>query len=96
MAADLALFFNGAELAESHNISGSTKMVIIDNDRLMQRSKAEYEGISVGQLLFYIQSKDLPKRPEPNTVMSFDGKPMVVFDCREEDGMYEIILSQNR
>ncbi len=94
--AEMALFFNSAEFAQEATIDGKRCLVVVDNDRLMQRSKSEYEGISCGELLFYIKAADLPRKPAPESAMRFDGKPMIVFDCREDEGIYEIILTHNR
>lgn len=94
IALDLPVFFN--EFAEPHNINGRTLNVVIDNDRLMQRSKKEFDGISVGELLFYVKKSDFGERPEVDAPIIFDGRQMYVFDCREDAGAYEIILRQNR
>ncbi|WP_422447808.1 hypothetical protein [Thermoanaerobacterium sp. DL9XJH110] len=93
---DLNVFFNLDEFAETHTIDGRPLNVIVDNDRLQQRSKKEYDGISVGEILFYVKASDFGERPEQGTPMVFDGRQMYVFDCREDDGVYEIILQQNR
>lgn len=94
MQADLEIFFQ--ELAELHEVNGRMLDVIIDNDRLMQRSKKEFDGISVGELLFYAKAADYGERPDPGAPIIFDGKQMIVFDCRVDAGVYEIILQQNR
>lgn len=93
---DLAILINIDEFAESHAIDGRTLNVIVDNDRLKERSKKEYDGISVGEILYYVKAVDFGERPEQGTPQIFGGRQMYVFDCREDDGMYEIILNQNR
>jgi len=93
---DLDIFFNQDEFSEPHEINGRALNIIVDNDRLMQRSKKEFEGISVGELLFYAKKSDFGERPEVGAPMIFDGRQMYVFDCREDAGVYEIILQQNR
>jgi hypothetical protein len=93
---DLAILINTSEFAESHIIDGRTLNVIVDNDRLKERSKKEYDGISVGEILYFVKAADFGERPEQGTPQIFDGRQMYVFGCREDDGMYEIILNQNR
>lgn len=93
---DLVVFINTDEFAEPHVINGQILNVIVDNDRLKERSKEEYEGISVGEILYYVKTEDIGERPEEGTPQIFDGRQMYVFDCRDGDGMYEIILQQNR
>lgn len=91
-----SVFFNIDEFAEPHLINGRSVNIIIDNDQLTVRSKKEYDGISVGEILYYVKASDLSHRPEQGESQIFDKKPMVVFDCREDLGVYEIILTQNR
>ena len=38
------VFFNTNEFAEQHTLNGISVEVIIDNDRLKERSKKEYDG----------------------------------------------------
>lgn len=90
------VFLNQNEFAEMHTVDGRQLLVVVDNDRLMQRSKKEFDGVSVGEILYYVQIKDLLERPEQGSLQVFDGRPMYVFDCREDGGIYEIILQQNR
>lgn len=91
-----AIFFNLDEFAEPHNINGRILNVIVDNDRLMQRSKKEFDGISIGEILYYVKASDYGEKPEQGTPQIFDDRQMYVFDVREDCGVYEIILQQNR
>jgi len=94
--ADLDVFFNTGEFAETHVIDGRSLNIIVDNDQLKERSVKEYDGISVGEILYYVKASDYGERPEQGTPQIFDGRQMYVFDAREDTGVYEIILSQNR
>jgi hypothetical protein len=94
---DLQAFINADEFATAHNIDGRTLNVIVDNDRLIQRSKKEFDGITVGELLYFVEVSAFgSERPKPRNSQNFDKRLMYVFDVREYDGIYEIILSQNR
>lgn len=93
---DLDVFFNQDEFAGSHVIDGRSLNIVVDNDQLKERSVKEYDGISVGEILYYVKASDYGERPGQGTPQIFDGRQMYVFDAREDTGVYEIILSQNR
>lgn len=94
--ADLVTFFNQNEFAEPHLIDGRTLNVTVDNDHLKERSKKEYDGISVGEILYFVSAEQYGERPEQGAPQVFNDRQMYVFDVREDTGVYEIILSQNR
>lgn len=93
---DASVFLNINEFGSNHKINSNDITIIIDNDRLMERTKKEYDGISVGEVLYFVSASDFGDLPEENTPQTFDGRMMYVFDAREDMGMYEIILRQNR
>lgn len=93
---DLNSIFNTDEFAEYHNIDGRDLLITIDRDRLIQRSKKEYDGISVGELLYFVKASDYGSKPEQGRPQRFDNRLMYIFDVREDVGLYEIILQQNR
>lgn len=92
IAQDRAVFINTDEFAEEHVIDGNTVSITVDNDRLIERSKIEYAGVMVGNILYFAKSEDFDRKPEPEDVQDFDGDDYKVFDVREDDGMLEIIL----
>lgn len=96
LRSDLDTFFNNDEVASRHRINGRLLDVIIDSDQLMERSKKEYDGISVGEILYRVPAEIYGERPEQGTIQIFDNRQYMVFDCREDEGVYEIILQQNR
>jgi hypothetical protein len=95
LAADISTFINSDEFAEAHNIDGRILNVVVDNDRLMQRSNKEFDGISVGELLYYVSAADYGPPPKVDAVQYFDNKIYQVFDVRPDAGLYEIILRRN-
>jgi hypothetical protein len=96
LISDLDIFINQDEFSGFHNVGGRQLLVTVDNDRLKERSKKEYDGVSVGEILFFVKALDYGELPEVETPLIFNGRQMYVFDAREDLGMYEIILSQNR
>lgn len=89
------VFFNSNEFAEQHTINGIQVEVIVDNDRLKERSKKEYDGLYIGELLFFIQVEKAPIKLKQDMPLVFDGKQTYIFSLREDMGMYEVILNRN-
>lgn len=93
---DLASIMNANEFGESHNIGGRDLTIIVDNDRLMRRSKLEYEGVVVGEILFFVESSVYGPPPKVDEVIKYDGRLYQIFDVRPVfDVYYEIILKFN-
>lgn len=92
---DLSTFFNIGEFAETHLIDGRQVNVIIDNDRLQHRSKNEYEGVHVGDLLYFARIEDFIENPKIDSIQVFGKVRYIIFDVRKSNGMYEIILKRN-
>ena len=94
--ADMAVFFNPDEFGELHRVGDRQLHVIVDNDRLMKRSQVEFDGLHLGEVLFYVRADEYGALPQPGALLFFDGKPHAVFNSRDDGGVYEIILTQNR
>lgn len=90
------LFFNSDEFAETVTINGEQKSVIIDEDRLQKRVTAEYGGLSTGMILYFIPVSSFPSKPQIGGTQTFNGRHMFIGDVKENAGVYEIILTQNR
>jgi len=89
------IFFNADEFAESHTIDGQVVNCIVDNDRLMERSKKEFDGIYVGELLIFVKRTDIGRELTQGMPLIVDKKQMYIFSVREDDGVCEIILNRN-
>lgn len=74
--------------------------VIVDNDQLMHRSKQEFGGISIGEILIYVRKTELELilkgQPKEGSPLIFDNRQMIIFNSREDEGVYEIVLQQNK
>ena len=93
---DMSIFINPDEFGETHRINGQQIEVVVDADRLSWRHSKDYEGNMVGDLLYFVNISVYPwAKPKIGEVQTFDGKPYTVFDVKEPDGMYEIILQRN-
>lgn len=93
---DLGTFFNTTEFGEDHIINKRKLSIIIDNDVLKKRTKKEYEGIYVGDLLYFVKANDYGNPPKVDDIQILDGKPYIVFDVNIQNGIYEVILKFNR
>lgn len=89
------VFFSNDEFAEIHTINGHPVEIIIDNDRLKECSKKEYDGLYIGELLFFIPVDKTPIKLKQNMPLIFDGRQTYIFSLREDMKMYEVILNQN-
>lgn len=93
---DLDTFMNLEEFSDYHSINGREISVIKDNDRLQERTKKEYDGIYVGDMLYFVKVSEYGSKPKIDEIQIFDGMPATIFDVKEDMGMYEIILKFNR
>ncbi len=93
-------FVNDSEFAISVNINGVFVKVIEDKDQLLYRIKKNYDGLVVGDILFYIsmeEYKQIPRLSEipiVNEALSYNGRPCVITDVNHQEGMYEITLQK--
>ena len=92
------VFVNGTEFSETVIINGVSVVVNIDNDRLSQKIIKEYDGVVIGDILFFISAEEfkkiplMKKAPKANDALTFNGKPCVIITVSETMGMYEIAL----
>jgi hypothetical protein len=96
IALDMKTFFNADEFSEEHKINSKNLVITIDNDRLKERQGKEFNGTYIGELLYFAKVSDFEEMPSVGDDQKFDSSMMYVSDIKEDNGMYEIILSQNR
>lgn len=91
-------FVNLDEFAMPIAINGETVNVVEDSDRLEYRIKTNYNGLVIGDVLFYISEDEYLKIPHVNQIptadqiISYGGTPMTIVNVGKQMGMYEIIL----
>lgn len=91
-------FINGDEFAEEKSINGVKLSVVEDSDKLEYRIKKNYDGLLIGDVLFYISAEDWGKIPRVgaipsvNMAINYDGKASTVINVNKQSGLYEIIL----
>lgn len=93
------VFFNQDEFAETHNINGKDYEIIVDSDRMEQRSATslkDLDELTQKGLLFFIRKSDCEGLPlNANSMLTFDDRLMRVLHVLEDDDMYEVALGQN-
>ena len=91
-------FINNDEFAETVNINGVEVSVVEDSDKLEQRIKSDYQGLIIGDVLFYISADDydkiprVPKTPTSGIALNYGREHTTVVQVSEQSGIYEIIL----
>ena len=98
LEADMSVFLDPEEFGEPLVLNGHSFTGTVDEDQLKERTKVEYEGISVGDILFFCRISELPGiwKPEMGARFKRDGGRLrigTIFDVKTNAGMYEMILS---
>jgi len=93
---DFNIFINPDEFADIHRIDGKNLNIVVDDDKLIERKNKNFDGVSIEKILYYVKADDFGELPSIDTPQKFDGRYMFVTSAIEINGMYEIILSQNR
>lgn len=93
-------FVNQTEFASTVNINGVSVDVVEDKDQLLYRIKKNYDGLVVGDILFYISMGEYSKIPHvssiptANEAVTYNGRPCVITEANAQEGMYEITLQK--
>lgn len=91
-------FVNEDEFASPVLINGVSVNVIEDKDQLLYRIKKNYDGLVVGDILFFISEDEYKKIPRlspiptVNEAVSYNGRACTITDVNSQEGMYEITL----
>lgn len=97
IAQDLdTVFFDTDTFSESAIIDDHVCEVQIDNERLLERSEKEYGGITAGLTLYFIPVSKYPGVPRVGNSQVFNKKLVYIDSVSEMDGVYEIVINQNR
>ena len=92
------IFINNDEFSEKVMINGVEVSVMEDSDKLEYKIKKDYDGLIIGDILFYISETDyamIPKVENPpvtHMAINYRGNPCTVMNVNKQMGMYEIIL----
>lgn len=93
-------FVNLDEFGSTVNINGVSVNVVEDKDQLLYRIKKNYDGLVVGDILFFISMEEYQKIPHVsefptvNEAVTYNGRPCLITDVNPQDGVYEITLQK--
>jgi hypothetical protein len=97
LQADLNTFISQDEFATLHTIDGHELSIVVDEDRLMERAGKEFEGITAGKVLYFVKVSDWgTQKPRIDEIQMYDKQRYFIIDVREDMGLYEILIGQNR
>lgn len=91
----LGVFLNTDDFAEEHVVNGITLRCVVDDDRLLERSDKQAQGVYLGEKLLFVNAGDLPGKPAVGGPLELDGRVYYVNGCIESMGMYEIRIGAN-
>ena len=92
----MTVFINPEEFGKTVKINGYNISVVVDIERLEWRHSKDYEGNIVGDMLYFAKAENFPGgKPKSGQAQMFDNKAYTVFDVKENDGIYEIVLIKN-
>ena len=92
------VFMDSGEFASDVIINGVKVRVSEDEDNLRYRIQKNYDGLVIGDVLFYITLEEyakipnMRKIPQSNQAINYNGKPCMITSVTENMGLYEIII----
>lgn len=93
-------FVNLDEFASTVSINGASVKVVEDKDQLLYRIKKNYDGLVIGDILFFISVEEykkiphLSEIPSVNEAVNYNGRACLITDVNPQDGVYEITLQK--
>lgn len=95
---DNKIFFNTNDFADLHSVNGVQVAIVEDNDKLSEKITKDYDGLIIGDILFYIADIDMRKikrinyPPRVGDVLIYDDEEMEITSVINQDGQWELIL----
>lgn len=100
MAADLEnVFMNTAEHADAAMVNGAKVAVIWDSDTLNYRIRSDYNGLLIGDALFFISETEWAKIPRTSNpprageALNIDGRAATIALISSNAGLYDITIN---
>ncbi len=93
------VFVNFKEFATLHSWGSKEILCVIDDDNIARQNctnilENSWEN-NLEETILYVQDKEIGYRPTAREQVYFDGMDMVVVHCRDNMGIYEIMLRSN-
>ncbi len=100
LQSDIAnVFSNTEEHGEAAAINGVSVPVVWDGDALNYRIRKNYDGLIIGDALFFISAADWAKiprvknPPRVDEAIQIDGKHATITLINENAGMYDVTIT---
>ena len=100
MASDISkVFVNVEEHGDMATINGVGVPVVWDGDTLNYRIRSDYNGLILGDALFYVSAADwaqVPKvshPPRTDETIMIDGRHATITVAQENAGLYDITIA---
>ena len=93
------VFVDITEHGDVANINGVDVNVVWDGDELNYRIRADYQGLLVGDALFYISAEsweqvpDVRHPPRTDEAILIDGRHATITMVQENAGVYDITIT---
>lgn len=100
-----AVFFNGGEHAEEHNVDGRDVLVVLEKDDVRDHSahweagaKQNFDtGLYNRNIILYIRVEDYGPKPKQGKLLTLDKKlTYLIQKCSEEGGVYRMTMERTR
>lgn len=100
-----AVFFNGDEHADLHNVDGKDVLVILEKDDVRDHSahweagaKQNFDtGLYNRHIILYIRVEDYGPKPKQGKILTLDKKlTYLIQKCDEESGVYRMTMERTR
>lgn len=100
-----AVFFNGDEHADLHNVDGKDVLVILEKDGVRDHSahweagaKQNFDtGLYNRHVILYVRVEDYGPKPKQGKLLMLDKKLMYLIQkCDEESGVYRMTMERTR
>ena len=100
-----AVFFNGDEHAETHNVDGKDVLVILEKDDVRDHSahweagaKQNFDtGLYNRHMILYIGVEDYGPKPKQGKLLTLDKKYLYLIQkCDDESGVYRMVIERTR
>ena len=88
---------NMDHFAEQHTWNGFRIKCVLDEEEALKRQNNHVSDVSwqwnTRDVLVYTPVEGFPGKPEPNTHILFDNKPMRIVQISQDFGMYAIVIA---
>ena len=100
-----AVFFNGDEHADLHNVDGKDVLVILEKSDVRDHSthweagaKQNFDtGLYNRHIIMYIRVEDYGPKPKQGKILTLDKKlAYLIQKCDEESGVYRMTMERTR